>query len=377
MEITAQGENHRLLRAARQRRLVDAMGGEVVAAARRATAAAVAQWRAAEEAERRAGALAARDREQLERAREVTAELGPLRLTSGEDTALGAECARLRGAARLRAAADAMGTACAGGDEGSAADLVAAAVAAGRPVAGATGDAELGAVVDDAEELVERLTDLGRRARRLAAQCEVDDRRLAAVEERLDVLERVRRRHGGSVEAALSRLGEAEALVEAAGGDGSAERLAAALEAGRAQAATAAAALSRARRAAAATLERAVTAELRRLRLPHARFRVVLGRTPDEAGLELDGARVACGPTGSTASSSGSAPIATRSRCPSTRASPGASSPASAWRSAPSSPTPTTARPWCSTRSTPASAATPPPGSARSSPPSPRAGRCW
>ncbi|HEX3605929.1 MAG TPA: hypothetical protein VH134_08405, partial [Candidatus Dormibacteraeota bacterium] len=298
VEITAQGESHRLLRAAWQRRLVDAVGGETVAAARRATAAAVALWRAAEEAERRAGALAARDREQLERAREVAAELGPLRLTPGEDTSLAAECARLRGAARLRAAADAMGAACAGGDEGSAADLVAAAMATGRPVAAATGDAELGSVVGDAEELVERLTDLGRRARRLAAQCEVDDRRLAAVEERLDVLERVRRRHGGSLEAALARLAEAEALVEVAGGDGSAERLAAALEASRAQAATAAGALSRARRAAAATLERAVTAELRRLRLPHARFRVVLGRTPDEAGLDLDGTCVACGPDG-------------------------------------------------------------------------------
>src|SRR5205807_480976 len=172
------------------------------------------------------------------------------------------------------------------------------AVAAGRPIATATGDAELATLVGDAEEAISVLSDLGRRARRLAALCEVDDRRLAAVEERLDVLERVRRRHGGSLEAALERLAEAAALVDAAGGGRGAGALAAEVEASRSRAAAAAEALSRARRTAAAALERAVTAELRRLRLPNARFRVVLQRTPDEAGLEVDGARVACGSEG-------------------------------------------------------------------------------
>lgn len=298
VEITAQGESHRLLRAAWQRRLLDAMGGETVAAARRATAAAVAEWRAAEEAGRLAGALAARDREQVDRARDLVDDLGPLQLIAGEDTSLAAECVRLRGAARLRAAADALGASCSGGEEASAADLVAGAVAAGRPVAAATGDTELTALVEDGGDLVSQLTELGRRARRLAAQCEVDDRRLAVVEERLDVLERVRRRHGGSLDTAIARLDEAVALLEAAGGDRTPERLAAASEASRARAADAAAALSRGRRAAATALERAVTAELRRLRLPHARFRVGLHRTPDEAGLELDGVRVACGAEG-------------------------------------------------------------------------------
>ena len=298
VEITAQGESHRLLRPAWQRRLLDALGGEAVAAGRSATAAAVAAWRAAEETERNARETAARDGERLERARELVAELGPLRLSAGEDAALAAECARLRGAARLREAAETLGAACGGGEDGSAADLVAGAVAAGRPIATATGDAELATLVGDAEEAISVLSDLGRRARRLAALCEVDDRRLAAVEERLDVLERVRRRHGGSLEAALERLAEAAALVDAAGGGRGAGALAAEVEASRSRAAAAAEALSRARRTAAAALERAVTAELRRLRLPNARFRVVLQRTPDEAGLEVDGARVACGSEG-------------------------------------------------------------------------------
>jgi DNA repair protein RecN (Recombination protein N) len=297
VEITAQGESHRLLRPAWQRRLLDAMGGEAVASARRATAAAVGAWRAAEEAERTARESAARDGERLERARELVAELGPLQISAGEDAALAAECARLRGAARLREAAETL-AGCGGGEDGSAADLVAAAVAVARPVAAATGDADLESLVGDAEEAVSVLSDLGRRARRLAAQCEVDDRRLAVVEERLDVLDRVRRRHGGSLEAALQRLAEAAAAVDAAGGAGGADALVAEVELSRGRAAAAAAGLSRARRTAAAALERAVTAELRRLRLPNARFRVVLQRTPDESGLEVDGARVACGAEG-------------------------------------------------------------------------------
>jgi DNA repair protein RecN (Recombination protein N) len=299
VEITAQGESHRLLRPAWQRRLLDARGGAGVAAARRATAAAVAGWRAAEDASRNAGAAAARGRDELERAQEVVAELAPLQLAPGEDVALAAERARLRGAARLRAAAAMLGAACSGEDEGAAADLVAAAVAGGRPVAEAAGDAELTGLVDDAEGLATQLVELGRRAARLAAQCEVDERRLLDVEERLDVLERVRRRHGGSLEAAMARLRDAAAVVDAAGGeDRTAQRLAAELEESRARAVEAATRLSRARQAAAADLERVVTAELRRLRLPHARFRVVLRRTPDEGGLEIDGGRVECGPEG-------------------------------------------------------------------------------
>jgi DNA repair protein RecN (Recombination protein N) len=299
VEVSAQGESHRLLRATWQRRLLDALGGESVAAARRATAAAVAAWHAAEEAFGRAGAAAARDREELERAREVAGELASLRLVPGEDVALAAECSRLRGAARLRAAADGLGAACSGEDGGAAADLLAAALSSGRPVAATTGDTELSGLLEEMEGLVSQITDLGRRAARLAAHCEVDERRLAHVEERLDVLERVRRRHGGSLEAALDRLDEATALLDAAGGeDRTAQRLAAALEESRVRAAEAAARLSRVRQAAAAEMERAVTAELRHLRLPHARFRVVLRRTPDEAGLEIEGARVQCTPEG-------------------------------------------------------------------------------
>ncbi len=51
--------------------------------------------------------------------------------------------------------------------------------------------------------------------------------------------------------------------------------------------------------AAARRLERAVTAELRSLELPHARFRVVLTRTLDVDGVDTgDGTPVRCGPTG-------------------------------------------------------------------------------
>jgi DNA repair protein RecN (Recombination protein N) len=52
--------------------------------------------------------------------------------------------------------------------------------------------------------------------------------------------------------------------------------------------------LSQHRVEAAARLERAVTQQLRRLRLPRARFRIVLGRIPDTAGVSLDDELVSC-----------------------------------------------------------------------------------
>jgi DNA repair protein RecN (Recombination protein N) len=50
VEVTGQGESHRLLRPARQRDLLDAFGGAPVLALRAQTAAAVRAWRDADEA---------------------------------------------------------------------------------------------------------------------------------------------------------------------------------------------------------------------------------------------------------------------------------------------------------------------------------------
>jgi DNA repair protein RecN (Recombination protein N) len=294
IEVTGQGESHRLLRPARQRDLLDAFGGAPLLDLRAEVTTAVGRWREAETALARATESARAGATEVERVSEVVAELAPLGLRPGEDAELAAERLRLRHAAALAAATEAVHAACQGSDDGlGAADLVAAAAEEGRPLRGV--DPAVDGLVAEADDLVERLRDLAAGARRTAGGFVVDQGRLAAVEERLDILDRVKRRHGGSIDAALDALSvAAELCASADAGAGGLGRLQAGAVERRAEAAAVAGRLSEARARAAARLEREVTARLRQLRLPHGRLRVVLSRTPDAGGLELEGTPVAC-----------------------------------------------------------------------------------
>jgi len=294
VEVTGQGESHRLLRPARQRELLDAFGGTALLGLRAEVGVAVRRWREAEEALRRAAESARAGAAEVERAREVVADLGQLDLREGEDEELGAERLRLRHAAGLAAAAEAIHAACQGGDDSlGAADILADAAEEGRSLRGV--DPTVDGLVSQADDLVERLRDLGAGARRSADAFVVDEARLAAVEERLDVLDRAKRRHGGSIAAALDALAAAAELCASAdAGAGGLGRLQAAVAERRSEVAGLAARLSEARARAAARLEKEVTARLHQLRLPHGRLRVVLSRTPDPDGVELDAAPLAC-----------------------------------------------------------------------------------
>lgn len=294
-EITLQGASHRLLQRARQRDLLDLAAG--AGPLRDEVRDAVAAWRAAEatvgETRRRLAASAA----ELAEARRVVDELEALNLRPGEEENLAAERLRLRNAAALGEAAEALHRAAAGDDEATgAADLLAAAADGAASLRAI--DPGLEALATEAAELVERLRDLGLSARRHAGTIAADPARLAAVEERLDALARVVRRHG-SVDEALDALGVASDLLGAAedGGDRVAAAEAAA-DAARARATALASQLSALRRGAAPRLERDVAAALHLLELPHARFRVDLELVPDPAGIEVGGARVRCGAAG-------------------------------------------------------------------------------
>ena len=296
VDVTAQGTSHRMLRRSWQRDLLDAFGGRESAVARAATAAAVQSWRAAVDALASARNAASTGAAELQRARDLVDDLGPIGIRPGEDAELQAERLRLRHAARIAESAVALAEA-SGGDEHSAADRLAEAIARGADLAAV--DPGLATLLEDADALVDRLRELGLDARRHAGEIVVDDARLTAVEERLDTLARITRRHG-SLEAALKNLDRASALVSSIDGEvGSIGSLEAAAEARRSEAATAAATLSAARTSAARRLERAVTAELRSLELPHARFRAVLTRTMDVGGVDTgDGTPVRCGLSG-------------------------------------------------------------------------------
>jgi DNA repair protein RecN (Recombination protein N) len=293
VEVTAQGTSQRMLRRTWQRDLLDAYGGRELAVSRAAAADAVRVWRVAVEALAAAHPAARTGAAELQRARDLVEDLGALEIRSGEEAELQAERLRLRHAARIAGCAVAIAEA-SGGEDQSAADRLAAAVGGGADLA--TVDPSLGALLENADELVARLRDLALDARRHADEMTFDDARLSSVEERLDTLSRVIRRHG-SLDAALAELGRAAALVASVDGEGDAiGTLEATASARRADAGSAASALSAARSVAARRLERAITAELRSLELPRARFRVVLTRTLDVEGVDTgDGTPVRCG----------------------------------------------------------------------------------
>ncbi|HEX4580306.1 MAG TPA: hypothetical protein VH498_09935 [Candidatus Dormibacteraeota bacterium] len=294
-EVTLQGASRRLLQPARQREILDIAAGS--AELRDGVRQAVSDWRGAvsalAELRRRQAAGAA----ELEAAAQVVADLGPLGLAAGEDEQLAGERLRLRNAAALAAASDDLRRAATGDDESpGSADQLALAVNAATALNGV--DPELDALTADANQLIEQLRDLGAAARRHSDAVHLDEDRLAQVEERLDVLARVRRRHG-SIEHGLEALAAAQELL-GAGADGGSRVAAAeaAATAARARAGELALRLSERRQQAARRLESDVDAALHLLELPHARLVVVLERRADVDGVDAGGAVVHCGPAG-------------------------------------------------------------------------------
>jgi len=294
VEVTAQGASQRLLGRRAQRDLLDAAADASHALCGQVEAA-VREWREAAAALLGAEQVAASDAREVELARDLAAELTPLQLRPGEETELEEELLTLRHAARITEAALGMADA-AGADGSGAADLLAAAL---RPASELERvDLQMRPLTAEADELVARLRELALDARRHADDVSLDASRLITLEERMDVLARVARRHG-SIDAAIAALARAQEVVAAADGADSLASLQGAVAEALVAAGGAATRLSHARRAAARRLEQQVTQELRRLEMPLARFRVVLSRTPDADGVDLgDGVAVRCGAHG-------------------------------------------------------------------------------
>ena len=195
----------------------------------------------------------------------------------GEEAELAAERDRLRHGERLRTAAATAHAAVTGGDEEAAggAAAIAAAEASLREVGGV--DAALDAHAERLAAVAVELTDLGGELRGYAEELDADPARLAVLEERLEVLDRLKRKHGGSVEAVLEH-GE-RCRTEIARLEGAEERstgLETALEEARAEREKLGKGLSRERRAAASGLEPRVREELERLAMPGARLEILI-----------------------------------------------------------------------------------------------------
>jgi DNA repair protein RecN (Recombination protein N) len=192
---------------------------------------------------------------------------------------------RLRHAEGLREAASGAHAGLAGADEdgGGAVAAIAQAEAALQGAAGL--DTDLDAIAERVAALSVEMSDAAAELRDYAEGVEADPAALQAVEERLEAIDRLERKHGGSVESVLAHA--ARCREEIARLEGAEERSAeaeAALVEAEARRADLGEKLSAGREAAAEPLQKRVAAELELLSMAGATLEVVLEPHPDGFG---------------------------------------------------------------------------------------------
>jgi DNA repair protein RecN (Recombination protein N) len=226
-------------------------------------------------------------------------EIEAAKLEPGEEEALGPERDRLRHAEALRgAASEAMASVSGSGEDGGAGEALAQARGALAAQEGV--DSDLDKLGERAEAMTLELRELGAELRSYAEGIEGEPGRLAEVEERLDVIDRLKRKHGGFIEAVLEHAAHCRAEIERIEGAGERtdelERAHAKATRKRAELAEQ---LSEARAAAASDLETRVASELDQLAMSGAKLEVRIEPHPDgfgPSGAETVEFRVATNP---------------------------------------------------------------------------------
>ncbi|HET8672528.1 MAG TPA: DNA repair protein RecN [Thermoleophilaceae bacterium] len=269
-----QHEHRRLVVSSAQLETLDAFcGGDHLAAVEElggAHARILALERELESLRSRAGA-SERERDLLAYELNEIEALGP---SEEEHASLAVERERLRALDGLRAASGGGAEAIApeSGEPGVA-SLLADAERLAEPVAGA--DSELDALTARLRGLRIEAEDLGAELRRYEAGLDADPGRLEVVEERLDLYDRLERKHGGSVAAVLAHAERCRAELALLEDTGAAvARLESELAEARADADARAAAVGKTRRKAAPRLARAVLSELSDLAMEGSSFEV-------------------------------------------------------------------------------------------------------
>jgi DNA repair protein RecN (Recombination protein N) len=211
-------------------------------------------------------------------------EIEAAALTGDEKEGLSEERDRLRHAEGLREGAAGAGERLRGGEEGEgAAGLLAGAREA---LAGLTGvDPVLDELAGRVDGLALEVEDVGMELGRYLESIAADPARLAELEERLELIDRLERKHGGSIESVLAHAdwcrGE---IARLEGGETREAELRQEVEAAGRDLSRAAAELSEARRAAAKQLAVGVTADLEDLAMPGAELTIELPASSDGPG---------------------------------------------------------------------------------------------
>ena len=199
-----------------------------------------------------------------------------------EEAELAPERERLRHAESLRGAAGAAAEALAA-DEGGASESLGAAEAA---LAGQDGvDAELDKLAERARGLQVEIQELAGELRAYADGIEAEPGRLEQVEERLEALDRLMRKHGGSIESVLAHADHCRREIETIEGAGErTDQLEAELTAALRERTDLAAQLSEVRAKSARRLEKRVAEELEQLAMSGAKLEVTLEPHQDGFG---------------------------------------------------------------------------------------------
>jgi DNA repair protein RecN (Recombination protein N) len=200
-----------------------------------------------------------------------------------EEAELAPERERLRHAEVQRGAAAEALAAIAGDDAGGASEAVGSAEAALAAQEGV--DPELDKLVVSARGLRLELQELTGELRGYAESIEAEPGRLEQVEERLDVLDRLKRKHGGSIESVLAHADHCRAEIETIEGAGErTDQLGAKLAKAMRKRTDLGGQLSEARARSARRLEKRVATELDQLAMSGAKLDVTLDPHPEGFG---------------------------------------------------------------------------------------------
>jgi DNA repair protein RecN (Recombination protein N) len=269
--VHGQHEHHALLDTDTQTELLDGYAG--AGELRAAAGAAHAAWAAATSVVAELEALRLRGRREQEYLRWQLAELRNAGIRPQEDVELGAERSAVRNAARLAEL----------GHLGLGAlheDGVARASAATRSAADL--DPRLTPFAARLASLEEEAADVAAELRRYVESLDSDPAKLETIEARLAVLDAIKRKHGGSLEAAIAEQERLERQVGATEDlEGAATRAERERDLARAGLEAAAARLTKSRNEGARRMQKAVAAELEGLRLEGARFELELRTRAD------------------------------------------------------------------------------------------------
>ncbi len=201
-----------------------------------------------------------------------------------EEAELAGERERLQHAEGLRgAAAEALAALSGDGDAGGAAEAMGSAEAA---LAGREGvDPALDQLAEQAKGLRVELQELAGELRAYAEGIEAEPGRLEQVEERLEVIDRLKRKHGGSIESVLAHAEHCRAEIDAIEGAGeTTERLERELQKAMRTRTDLAGGLSEVRAKSAKRLESRIAKELDQLGMSGAKLEICLEPHPEGFG---------------------------------------------------------------------------------------------